>query len=161
MVARFRLFVNLGISRFFRSPATRSRHFRARRCCLSAPFVTAASPRIALCPSPGRAVDYSHRNLLKILVADAVGIEPVSASKFPANREKNREFRRIRASLAFFVSNRPVHSATCRQIPYSTEQGIISMYQGNSFEEQGSEVAVMLFATSCAGRRECFAASCV
>ena len=26
------------------------------------------------------------------MVADAVGIEPVSASQFPANREKNREF---------------------------------------------------------------------
>ncbi len=40
----------------------------------------------------------SHGNLLKLkehkmrMVADAVVIEPVSASQFPANREKNREF---------------------------------------------------------------------
>ena len=30
--------------------------------------------------------------LLKALVADAVTYEPVSIPKFPANREKNREF---------------------------------------------------------------------
>ena len=30
------------------------------------------------------------------VVADAVALETVSASKFPANREINREFRRIR-----------------------------------------------------------------
>ena len=27
------------------------------------------------------------------MVADAVPVEPVSTTKFPANREKNREFR--------------------------------------------------------------------
>jgi hypothetical protein len=31
-------------------------------------------------------------NRLETLVVDAASIEPVSASKFPANREKNREF---------------------------------------------------------------------
>jgi len=30
------------------------------------------------------------------LADDAVNCEPVSASKFPANREINREFRRVR-----------------------------------------------------------------
>jgi len=33
---------------------------------------------------------------LKRLVAHAVQVEPVSTSEFPANREINREFRRIR-----------------------------------------------------------------
>jgi hypothetical protein len=28
-------------------------------------------------------------------VADAVAVEPVSAPRFPANREKNREFRQF------------------------------------------------------------------
>jgi hypothetical protein len=32
-------------------------------------------------------------------VADAVTVEPVSASEFPANREKNREFCQFRASV--------------------------------------------------------------
>ena len=31
-------------------------------------------------------------NMLKKLVADEVGFEPVSTPKFPANREINREF---------------------------------------------------------------------
>jgi len=34
--------------------------------------------------------------VIEKMVEDAVGCEPVSASKFPANREINREFRRIR-----------------------------------------------------------------
>jgi hypothetical protein len=29
------------------------------------------------------------------LVADAVAVEPVSTLNFPANREKNREFRQV------------------------------------------------------------------
>jgi hypothetical protein len=37
------------------------------------------------------------RNILKLLVADAVLVEPVSTPKFPANREINREFRQIRS----------------------------------------------------------------
>jgi len=37
------------------------------------------------------------------MVADAVDLEPVSASNFPANREKNREFHRIRLPGAIFV----------------------------------------------------------
>ena len=34
------------------------------------------------------------------MVADAVVVEPVSTAKFPANREKNREFCRIAVSVA-------------------------------------------------------------
>jgi hypothetical protein len=42
-----------------------------------------------------KAVQKITRKLLKMLVADAVQVEPVSTAKFPANREKNREFYRI------------------------------------------------------------------
>src|SRR6516162_5607535 len=41
------------------------------------------------------------------MVVVAVGCELVSASKFPANRENNREFCRIRPSVAIFVPNEP------------------------------------------------------
>ena len=46
------------------------------------------------------------------VVVDAVAIEPVSASEFPANREINREFCKIQACCAVFVSNRSMNSAT-------------------------------------------------
>jgi hypothetical protein len=39
------------------------------------------------------------------VVADAVAVEPVSASEFPANREKNREFRQFCPLTAIFASN--------------------------------------------------------
>jgi hypothetical protein len=35
------------------------------------------------------------RKVPDFVVADAVVVEPVSTAKFPANREKNREFRRV------------------------------------------------------------------
>jgi hypothetical protein len=40
-------------------------------------------------------VEHAPRKVLKRLMADAVAVEPVSASKFPPNREIYREFRRI------------------------------------------------------------------
>jgi hypothetical protein len=45
---------------------------------------------------------------LKILVADAVQVEPVSTAKFPANREKNREFYRTAVSVASETVNNGV-----------------------------------------------------
>jgi hypothetical protein len=44
-------------------------------------------------PTAGK-IDQSSRIERKAnwVVADAVAVEPVSASKFPANRENNREF---------------------------------------------------------------------
>src|SRR5665811_1067029 len=39
------------------------------------------------------------------MVADAVTYEPVSTLKFPANREKNREFRRIRPLSAILKAD--------------------------------------------------------
>ena len=56
--------------------------------------------------------------------------EPVSAAKFPANREKNREFCKILASEAPEIPNSGLGTGRCSQIPYSTEQGIILVEQG-------------------------------
>jgi hypothetical protein len=57
-------------------------------------------------------------------------IEPVSNPKFPANREKNREFCEIRPPNTIFEPNPRVHSRACGKIPYATEQGIFWRYQG-------------------------------
>jgi len=40
-----------------------------------------------------------------MVAADAVAVEPVSTPKFPANREINREFRRIRSLYEIFKAN--------------------------------------------------------
>jgi hypothetical protein len=66
------------------------------------------------------------------VVADAVAVEPVSTHKFPANREINREFRRIRLLDAILNADPQVNSAACREIPYATEQGIFAGEQGIS-----------------------------
>jgi hypothetical protein len=58
------------------------------------------------------------------LAADAVAFEPVSTPKFPANREKNREFCRIRPLNAILKANTRASSETCSEIPYATEQGL-------------------------------------
>ena len=71
------------------------------------------------------------------MVADAVQVEPVSAAKFPANREKNREFRKIVASRAPEIRNSGLGTGLLTQIPYSTEQGIILAEQGILTREQG------------------------
>jgi hypothetical protein len=64
------------------------------------------------------------------VVADAVLIEPVSTPKFPANREINREFRRIRLLGAILKADTRANSEACSKIPYSTEQGIFAKEQG-------------------------------
>ena len=71
------------------------------------------------------------------MVADAVQVEPVSAAKFPANREKNREFRKIVASRAPEIRNNGLGTGLLTQIPYSTEQGIMLPEQGILTIEQG------------------------
>src|SRR6185437_4546067 len=62
--------------------------------------------------------------LLIALVADAVVIEPVSAPKFPANREKNREFCKSRALGALKTVTNAVAAGVLMPFPYSTEQGV-------------------------------------
>jgi hypothetical protein len=71
------------------------------------------------------------------VVADAVQVEPVSTAKFPANREKNREFRRIRPLGAILKADTRVDSEACSEIPYAAEQGIILAEQGISARDQG------------------------
>jgi hypothetical protein len=57
------------------------------------------------------------------LADDAVTCEPVSAAKFPANREFNREFCCVWPSPAIFVSNQRADSIAYGQIPHAPEQG--------------------------------------
>ena len=71
------------------------------------------------------------------MVADAVAVEPVSTVKFPANREINREFHRIHTFGAILKADTLVNSEACSEIPYATEQGIISAEQGIQAQEQG------------------------
>jgi hypothetical protein len=71
------------------------------------------------------------------MVADAVTFEPVSTLKFPANRENNREFHRVRALGAILKVDPRAKSEACSEIPYATEQGIISAEQGILVQEQG------------------------
>jgi hypothetical protein len=75
------------------------------------------------------------------VVADAVIVEPVSTLKFPANREKNREFCQISASGARETVNNAVVTGLSIRIPYSTEQGIILAEQGIVVQEQGIPLA--------------------
>ena len=70
-------------------------------------------------------------------MTDAVHVEPVSAPKFPANREKNREFCRIAISVKSETVNNGVAAGLPKRIPYSTEQGIILAEQGILAGEQG------------------------
>ena len=64
------------------------------------------------------------------MVADAAPVEPVSTVKFPANREINREFRRIRLFGAILKADTLANSEAYSKIPYSTEQGILAKEQG-------------------------------
>jgi hypothetical protein len=77
------------------------------------------------------------RDSADCVVADAVVCEPVSAAKFPANREKNREFYRNEVLVASATVNNGVVTGLSTRIPYSTEQGIILAKQGIFAREQG------------------------
>ena len=70
-------------------------------------------------------------------MADAVLVEPLSTPKFPANREKNREFRNIAALGAPETTINSVVIGFPMRIPYSTEQEIILPEQGLLAKEQG------------------------
>jgi hypothetical protein len=75
------------------------------------------------------------------VVADAVAVEPVSTTKFPANREKNREFFKIRTASQIRGLDRPVNSGGWLEIPYSLEQGISEQQQGILERDQGISAA--------------------
>jgi hypothetical protein len=87
-------------------------------------------------PAPNRGYSANHgKSWLapECVVADAVLVEPVSTHEFPANREINREFCRIRILKADTRAN----SKASSEIPYAGEQGIISAEQGILVWEQG------------------------
>jgi hypothetical protein len=58
-------------------------------------------------------------------------------AEFPANREINREFGRIYPLDAILKADTRANSEACSEIPYATEQGIISEEQGILAQEQG------------------------
>jgi hypothetical protein len=68
---------------------------------------------------------------------NAAVVEPVSDAKFPANREINREFRRIGHLNAILKANTPANSMACNQTPSATQQGTNSTKQGILAQEQG------------------------
>jgi hypothetical protein len=74
------------------------------------------------------------------VVADAVTVEPVSTPKFPANREINREFCRIRPLTAILKADTRANSEAYSRIPCSTEQGIFTEEQEISWREQGISI---------------------
>jgi hypothetical protein len=55
--------------------------------------------------------------MIEMMVADAVAVEPVSTAKFPANREKNREFCKIAASGSPEILNSTAVAELPMQIP--------------------------------------------
>jgi hypothetical protein len=72
-----------------------------------------------------------------MVAADAVVVEPVSTPKFPASREKNREFCQMCPLRAISKADTRANSKAFSQIPYAKEQGIISVEQGIPAQEQG------------------------
>jgi hypothetical protein len=62
---------------------------------------------------------------------------PSPLAKFPANREKNREFCRIGSPGAVLNAFTPRNSEAFGIIPYATEQGNILAKQGILSPEQG------------------------
>jgi hypothetical protein len=57
--------------------------------------------------------------------------------QIPGNREKNREFRQIRPLCKILKADTRANSKASSEIPYATEQGIISAEQGILVQEQG------------------------
>jgi hypothetical protein len=72
-------------------------------------------------------------------MVDAVYFEPVSAAKFPANREKNREFGQARIIQSEFDTATLRSSEACRQIPQAKEQGLTCRNRKRVSLEQGFE----------------------
>jgi hypothetical protein len=79
----------------------------------------------------------AHLQETDCVAEDAVSCEPVSAPKFPANRENNREFCRIWRSTVILASDQRADSIAYSGIPCATEQGISKRVSGKIFKEQG------------------------
>ena len=79
----------------------------------------------------------------KCVVADAVVVELVSAAQFPANREKNRDFRNSLLFLGPDAARVPMIWGHESRIPYSLEQGFFQKDQGISGSYQGNSVELV------------------
>ena len=77
------------------------------------------------------------------VVADAVVVEPVSIVGFPANREKNRDFRNSLLFLGPDAARVPMIWGHESRIPYSLEQGFFQKDQGISGSYQGNSVELV------------------
>jgi hypothetical protein len=71
------------------------------------------------------------------VVVEAVLVGPVSVRVFPANREKNREFRENRPSRSILKRLLIAVSMACGTIPYEIEQGTFFTEQGIVFDGTG------------------------
>ena len=58
--------------------------------------------------------------------------------EFPANREINREFRRIPPRGAILTADTRANSEACSEIPCSAEQGIFAKEQGICMQRTGN-----------------------
>jgi hypothetical protein len=63
---------------------------------------------------------------------------PSPTHEFPANREINREFCRIRLVNAILKADTRANSEACSEIPYSAEQGIFAKEQGICTQRTGN-----------------------
>src|SRR5262249_55567675 len=70
-------------------------------------------------------------------------------TKFPANKEINREFCKFGASAAISASNQRANSKACSKIAYATEQGIFAAITGNFFAITGNLIERAAKALSC------------
>ena len=70
------------------------------------------------------AMPFLHIRQTDYVADDAVQIQPLSASKFPGNREIDGEFHKYRLSSSFSVPSQRANSKPCSQIPYAGEQGV-------------------------------------
>jgi hypothetical protein len=86
---------------------------------------------------------------------DAVSCEPVSAFRFPANREINREFCKIGSIRRNFVSDQRAHSMPYSGIPCATEQGIFKCVSGNFFRGTGKFNQVRARRCNCSPTPSC------
>jgi hypothetical protein len=71
------------------------------------------------------------------VVADAVAVEPVSAWKFPPNREKYREFCSNERNSRAVAIKKSRQVGTLDEIPCATEQGILGDVTGKHFRKLG------------------------
>jgi hypothetical protein len=74
--------------------------------------------------SPARSTALSHVQMLRVIARPVFALSHViSTPKFPANREKNREFCKIRTLGAILKAYSQANSAAYSEIPYATETG--------------------------------------